>query len=229
MTEKEWRFKPDDWHKNPVYDFTPWINFLKSFASERKFRLWTVAILQTKTSGMTAPQSIKAIDAIEQYADGRLSVKAFAEIGGVAGTEAERWHNYCAGKDTAALTGSECEQATFCHCLSWATRPASVGGGLGRIVGQSIHIAPGPTILAFMHDIFGNPFRPVAFDPRWRTEYTDGLARGIYEDRAFDRLPLLADALMDAGCADEQVLGHCQSDGPHVRGCWVVDLVLGKE
>jgi hypothetical protein len=77
--------------------------------------------------------------------------------------------------------------------------------------------------------VFGNPFRPVAFDPRWRTADVLGLARGIYEDRAFDRLPLLADALMDAGCADEQVLGHCRSEGPHVRGCWVVDLVLGKE
>jgi hypothetical protein len=53
------------------------------------------------------------------------------------------------------------------------------------------------------------------------------LATGIYEDRAFDRLPLLADALMDAGCADEQVLGHCRSDG-HVRGCWLLDLILGK-
>ena len=81
---------------------------------------------------------------------------------------------------------------------------------------------------AVAKDIFGNPFRPVAFDPRWRTADTVALARGIYDDRAFDRLPLLADALMDAGCADEQVLGHCRSDGPHARGCWVVDLVLGK-
>jgi hypothetical protein len=80
-----------------------------------------------------------------------------------------------------------------------------------------------------LRDIFGNPFRPVVFDPKWRTEDALGLSCGIYEDRAFDRLPLLADALMDAGCDDEQVLGHCRSDGPHVRGCWVVDLVLGKE
>ena len=79
-----------------------------------------------------------------------------------------------------------------------------------------------------LRDIFGNPFRPVAFHPRWRTADVLGLARGIYDDRAFDRLPLLADALMEVGCADEQVLGHCRSDGPHVRGCWVVDLVLGK-
>jgi hypothetical protein len=79
-----------------------------------------------------------------------------------------------------------------------------------------------------VRDLFGNPFRPVTFDPRWRTSDVAGLARSIYEDRAFDRMPLLSDALMDAGCADEQVLGHCRGDGPHVRGCWVVDLVLGK-
>ncbi|HEX3149646.1 MAG TPA: hypothetical protein VHR66_16340 [Gemmataceae bacterium] len=80
-----------------------------------------------------------------------------------------------------------------------------------------------------LRDIFGNPFRPVAFDPRWRTSDSVGVARGIYEDRAFERMPILADALMDAGCDDEQVLSHCRGEGPHVRGCWVVDLVLGKE
>jgi hypothetical protein len=79
-----------------------------------------------------------------------------------------------------------------------------------------------------VREVVGNPFRPAAFDPRWRTEDATGLGRGIYEDRAFDRLPLLADALMDAGCDDQEVLGHCRSPGPHTRGCWVVDLVLGK-
>jgi hypothetical protein len=80
-----------------------------------------------------------------------------------------------------------------------------------------------------VRDIFGNPFRPVVFDPRWRTSDSVGVARGIYEDRAFERMPILADALMDAGCDDEQVLGHCRGAGPHVRGCWVVDSALGKE
>jgi len=78
-------------------------------------------------------------------------------------------------------------------------------------------------------DIVGNPLDPVPFDPRWRTEDTLGLARGIYEERAFARLPLLADALMDAGCDDDRLVGHCRSKGPHARGCWVVDLVLGKK
>ena len=82
---------------------------------------------------------------------------------------------------------------------------------------------------ALVREVFGNPFRPVAFDPRWRTTDVMGLARAIYDGAAFDRLPLLADALMDAGCADPDVLAHCRGAGPHVRGCWVVDLVLGKE
>jgi hypothetical protein len=80
-----------------------------------------------------------------------------------------------------------------------------------------------------IREVVANPFRPIAFDPRWRTEDVLGLARGIYEDRAFDRLPLLGDALMDAGCAEEAILAHCRSEGPHVRGCWAVDMVLGKE
>jgi hypothetical protein len=76
--------------------------------------------------------------------------------------------------------------------------------------------------------IFGNPFRPVAFDPEWRTSTVVQLARGIYDDRDFDRLPILADALQDAGCNNADVLNHCRQPGPHARGCWVVDLVLGK-
>jgi hypothetical protein len=80
-----------------------------------------------------------------------------------------------------------------------------------------------------LHDIFGNPFRPVALDPAWLTSDVLALARGIYEERAFDRMPILADALQDAGCTNEDVLNHCRDMSlTHVRGCWVVDLLLGK-
>jgi hypothetical protein len=80
-----------------------------------------------------------------------------------------------------------------------------------------------------LRDIFGNPFRPVAFDPAWRTSTVLSLASQMYESRDFGAMPILADALQDAGCDNEDVLGHCRGPGPHVRGCWVVDLVLGKE
>ncbi|MBN9519490.1 hypothetical protein J0H58_13365 [bacterium] len=82
--------------------------------------------------------------------------------------------------------------------------------------------------VALVRDIFGNPFQPVTFEPSWRTTAVDGLATGIYEEKAFDRLPVLADALEDAGCSDGDILDHCRSQGEHVRGCWVVDLILGK-
>jgi hypothetical protein len=78
-----------------------------------------------------------------------------------------------------------------------------------------------------VRDIFGNPFRPVSFDPAWRTDTAVTLARGMYDSRDFTAMPILADALQDAGCEDEQVLHHCRdATAPHVRGCWVCDLVL---
>jgi hypothetical protein len=81
----------------------------------------------------------------------------------------------------------------------------------------------------FLRDIVGNPFRPAVLDPRWLTSNVLDLARAIYQECAFERMPILADALQDAGCEDADVVAHCRSLGPHVRGCWVVDLLLGKE
>lgn len=78
------------------------------------------------------------------------------------------------------------------------------------------------------HDIFGNPFRPVSFLPEWRTSTVVSLAKSLYESRDFGPMPLLADAIQDAGCEHADILDHCRGAGPHVRGCWVVDLVLGK-
>jgi hypothetical protein len=79
-----------------------------------------------------------------------------------------------------------------------------------------------------LRDIFGNPFRPVAFSPEWRTDTAVSLAKQMYESREFSAMPILADALQDAGCDNDDMLDHCRGPGPHVRGCWVVDLVLGK-
>ena len=82
-----------------------------------------------------------------------------------------------------------------------------------------------------IRDIFGNPFRLAAIDPSllsWEGGIVVKLAQGIYDDLAFDRLPVLADALEDAGCDDAHFLSHLRSDGPHVRGCWALDLCLDK-
>jgi hypothetical protein len=91
---------------------------------------------------------------------------------------------------------------------------------------------------ALLRDIFGNPFRQLAIDSAW-FQWNDGivprLAAAIYEDRRLPegtldtgRFAVLADALEEAGCANEEILGHLRGPGPHVRGCWVIDLLLGK-
>jgi hypothetical protein len=82
----------------------------------------------------------------------------------------------------------------------------------------------------YLRDIFGNPFRPIDFSPSWRTDTVMSLAKQVYESHDFAAIPILADALQDAGCDSEEILRHCRDPNQvHVRGCWVVDLVLGKE
>jgi hypothetical protein len=79
-----------------------------------------------------------------------------------------------------------------------------------------------------LRDLFGNPFRPVTFDPAWRTPGVWAIAQTIYDERAFNRMSELANALEMVGCTDSDFLTHCCQPGPHVRGCWVVDAILGK-
>jgi hypothetical protein len=93
------------------------------------------------------------------------------------------------------------------------------------------HSAEVAAQIALLRDLFGNPFRPISINPAWAS-WNGGtvprMAQTIYHDRTFDRLPILADALEEAGCSEPTILAHCRSEGPHVRGCWVVDLILGK-
>ena len=104
-----------------------------------------------------------------------------------------------------------------------------------RSVTGRIHEAGGKwrpavnAVTGIIRDIFGCRFRPVAFSPEWRTDTAVSLAQQMYESRDFSAMPILADALQDAGCDNPDILDHCRGPGPHVRGCWVCDLVLGKE
>jgi hypothetical protein len=91
---------------------------------------------------------------------------------------------------------------------------------------------------ARIHDIFGNPFRAATLSPAvlaWNDGLVVRLAQSAYDERQLPegtldngRLAILADALEEAGCTVADILGHLRSPGPHVRGCWPVDLVLGK-
>ncbi|HEY3788803.1 MAG TPA: hypothetical protein VGL71_08115 [Urbifossiella sp.] len=83
-------------------------------------------------------------------------------------------------------------------------------------------------LVAPTRDIFGNPFRPVAINSDWRSSTVISLAREMYVSRDFSMMPILCDALQDAGCENADILDHCRGNDPHFRGCWVIDLILGK-
>jgi hypothetical protein len=107
-------------------------------------------------------------------------------------------------------------------------------GVVDAVVVATQTLARGPGAAArqcdLLRDVFGpDPFRPVPVDPRWLTADVIGLARAIYEDREASLLPILADALEETGCGDAAILGHCRRPGEHVRGCWVVDQLTGRE
>ncbi len=81
---------------------------------------------------------------------------------------------------------------------------------------------------ALLRDLLGNPVRPVKAESSWRTPAVLGVARAIHNERRFEDMPILADALEDAGCDNADILDHCRGPGPHVLGCWLLDLLLGK-
>lgn len=84
-------------------------------------------------------------------------------------------------------------------------------------------------VAAVIRDVLGNPFRPTLnINPAWLTPTVLRLAQTIYDRRSFNHLPELTAALEEAGCDNEDVLAHCRSEGPHAKGCWVLDFVLGK-
>ncbi|QEL16162.1 hypothetical protein [Limnoglobus roseus] len=213
MTEVEWLTAID-----PI----PMLEFLKGKTSDRKLRLLGIALARASWSRLEDERSRRAIEAAERFADGMIDATAMEPV--VDGAWDVRDELWDAGPEShddrlwlaeaAALTASIYEWSiTF-------DRPGSQAA--------DYPFWPiSPTHCELIRDIFGNPFRPIAVDPSWLS--SAAIAHGIYDDKAFDRLAILADALQDAGCENADILSHCRSDGPHVRGCWVVDLVLGKE
>lgn len=111
-----------------------------------------------------------------------------------------------------------------------------LGAAGGEDVGYPAHPARTAAIASesiaqakLIQDVLGNPFHPVEFNPEWRTSTVVALAGHIYREKAFEEMPILGDALQDAGCGEPEMIEHCLRQTEHVRGCWVLDLVLGKE
>ena len=221
MTEAEWLAATD-----PL----PMLVLIRSRAGDRKLRLFAVACCRSMFATVQVnPWDRDAVVTAERYADGLTDLDELAEA---ASSTTSDWTAAFACAEAASVESAFAAAEHASGNAAWevgsqiASRndvdeddnPVTVVARLGEMALQA----------SLARDIFGNPLRPVVVDPGWLTETAVGIARGIYDDRAFERMPILADALQDAGCEDEQVLSHCREPGTHVRGCWVVDLVLGK-
>jgi hypothetical protein len=115
---------------------------------------------------------------------------------------------------------------------AWAWSAAVLNDQHGEVDGPHLAALEYARQADLLRDIAGNPFRPTSVEPSWLT-WNGGcvqrMARAIYEERAFARLAILHDALLDAGCDDDNLLTHCRAPSEHARGCWVIDLLLGKQ
>jgi hypothetical protein len=189
----------------------------------RKLRLFGCACCRRLWGLLPDERGRNAVVTAELFADGLVGEEALTSAARDAGAVSQRLLGAAGAAAGAAdeVTWGPDEFGGVYH-----TRLLLANGAYAR--GEREKVAQ----CQLLRDIVGNPFRPAALGPAW-AGWSDRtipkLAQAIYEERAFDRLPLLADALEDAGCADAGLLGHLRGPGPHVRGCWAVDLLLGQE
>jgi hypothetical protein len=145
------------------------------------------------------------------------------------GASRNQWHHLVqplveAGWDEAGLEVLD-QRAALAVSAGWGY-DADIPAALAAAISTAQH-EPAKQA-ALLRDILGNPFHPLNIDPQWLTSDATAIAETIYAQQAFERLPILADALEDAGCDNRDILDHCRQPGEHVLGCWVVDLLLGK-
>jgi hypothetical protein len=202
---------------------------LRAPLPERRSRLFGLASCQRILHLITDHRSLKALEVIEAFADGNA-------------TTAELDEAYESSFDVGAeLVKESVESLIPYRHAAWAVAIACHPDELAEEVAENVCLAASSSGIAheksfqaeLVREIFGNPFHPITLDPRWLTSTVVDLARSIYESfpwqaGGYMALPILADALMDAGCDSEELLGHLRSAVPHVRGCWAVDLILGK-
>jgi hypothetical protein len=224
MTETEWLTATDP---------TPLLVFLGSRGGERKLRLFAAGCCRSVWRLLTDERSQSVVIATERYAEQLATAEeldqACEQAGEVCGV-ANAW-------DAAQAVGSRyfagafesvTDAAAFAACWTGMRVDRLDVAFVANAVTFASQAGTRRETVSFLHDIFGNPFRPVTADPPWLTSTVVALAAQMYESRDFSAMHILADALQDAGCDNLNILNHARGPGPHVRGCWVVDLILGK-
>src|SRR5262245_53062700 len=210
------------------------LRYYEERMSDRKKRLYLVGCCRSIWDHMKNEPSRRAVLVAERFADGLATSDELSQAFDAAHAVLDSIWNWTYEHVGHPELGQ--------RRRAWSAAAGAVGATSGTWAtdsGQNLALAVGDegtsrcTIemvcqTMILRCLVGNPFRTVTLDRSWLTSNVVDLAQTIYDERAFDRLPILADALMDAGCDNEEVLAHCRSEGPHVRGCWPVDLILGK-
>lgn len=212
MTEHDWLTSTD---------LLPMLEYLhgRVDVSDRQMRLLLAGGARLIWDAMTDPLMRRAVTLAEQHADGHVTddelqtvkgslFKAYCEWGLHAG---ERWHFHFG----RAIIATYKRFGDF-DMTAWMFAVSKRADDYTNV----------------LRDIFGNPFRPTTISQeclRWNDETVPRVARRIYEERRFEDLPILADAIEESGCSEVEILRHCRQPGVHVRGCWVLDRILGME
>jgi hypothetical protein len=247
MTEQEWLACTDP---------TPMLEFLRGKASERKLRLFAVVCCRRAPHLLPDRGVERLLDVVERYADGLASeeeVTAFhcewlsldvgrpSQVFFAAMPAGWRYVG-------SILQGTVTTIANLVHEIADVIRERANdreaalrappgeeirAARLARASAETARSGERATQSSLLRDIFGALlFRSIATDPArlaWNESKVRQVAQAIYDERAFDRMPILADALEEAGCTGADILTHCRLPGEHLRGCWVVDLLLGKQ
>ena len=243
MTEQEWL---------ACADTTPMERFLegRGWATNRRWRLWACSCIRRIWHLLADQRCRRAVEVAEAFADGAADHRGLKRTYQAArrawlklreemdrSTPDQRAlrdalePRYYGSIAAHAVTEVREHQLFALHataCVAIATEEG-VDSTADAVDTERAAQA------ALLRDIFGNPFRPVTPDPAWRSPQVVALAQAAYDQRELPsgtldgaRLAVLADALEEAGCTNADLLDHLRGPGPHVRGCWVVDLILGK-
>jgi hypothetical protein len=212
MTESEWL---------AAKDLRGMFREVQQTAGERKVRLFACACCRQVWPRLAA-KSRAAVATAERFADGQATQATLTRKQNAA------WE--------LVKTGEEETADEFAATIAWQAAfrilEAHADTFLRRAIRAVARRNARATVRTLLQDVFGNPYRPLIADPAWlawRDGTIPGLARAIYDKRAFERLPILGDALEEAGCTDALVLEHCRGAGPHARGCFVLDALRPEE
>jgi hypothetical protein len=227
MTDLEW-----DAATNPRamiefiadYERRPWVT--------RKLRLFGAAACRLVWNGLTDWRSREAVEGLERWADGPIRLRrldALREAADDVWSRSSRewwlptWQELREPREDLSEPGRTVARAVAVACdpLDPVRGAVEVAQVLSPVVGIEV-------LAERLREVCGNPFRRPR-GRRWWSADVRGLAQGIEWGRAFDRMPMLGDALLDAGCESDDAVEHCQSAGRHGPGCWVLDMALGRE